>query len=127
MKTLKIKLIFLPITFGLTSILMLISSCQHESVPANQLEQISFSKQVLPVFQNSCGTSGCHDSKSAENGYVFTDYASIMKSITAGDASQSKAYQAMTSTFELMPPNNALPINKRTLIRLWIDQGAKQN
>jgi uncharacterized membrane protein len=79
----------------------------------------------LPVFQNSCGTSGCHDGR-GEAGYVFTDYTSIMEAITPGNADKSKAYKAMTSTFRLMPPNNALPESKRTIIRLWIEQGAQE-
>jgi hypothetical protein len=111
---------------ALSSVLLLNNSCQHEGIPADQLEEICFTEQVLPIFQNSCGTSGCHDSKSAENDYVYTDYASIMKSITAGNADKSKAYEAMTSTLEIMPPDNPLPQEKRTLIRIWIEQGAKE-
>jgi hypothetical protein len=80
----------------------------------------------LPIFQNSCAVSGCHNGRGGESGYVFTDYASIMNAITPGNAAKSKAYQAITSTFQLMPPKNALPIGKRTLIRLWIEQGAKE-
>jgi len=33
---------------------------------------------------------------------------------------------AMTSPFTMMPPNNPLPQEKRILIRLWIEQGAKE-
>lgn len=105
--------------------LFLTNSCQHEGIPADQMEQICFTEQVLPIFQNSCATSGCHDSK-GEAGYVFTNYTSIMKAIKPGNAAKSKAYEAITSTFQLMPPDNALPISKRTLIRLWIEQGAKE-
>jgi hypothetical protein len=111
--------------FGAT--LLLINSCKHEGIPADQMPQVCFTEEILPVFQNSCGTTGCHDSKSAEHGYTFTDYASIMKSITPGDADKSKAYQAITSTFELMPPDNPLPEGKRSIIRLWIEQGANEH
>ena len=110
----------------LLPVLILINSCQHEGIPADQMEQVCFTEQVLPIFQNSCVTSGCHDSKTAEEGYVFTDYTSIMKSISPGNAYKSKAYQAITSTSELMPPDNALPLEKRTIIRLWIEQGANE-
>ncbi len=108
------------------SSLLSINSCQHNGIPAEEMEQICFTEQILPIFQNSCGTTGCHDSKSAHHGLIYTDYASIMKSITPGNASKSKAYQAMTSTFEIMPPDNPLPQDKRTLIRIWIEQGAKE-
>lgn len=113
------------VAFMLLSLFFLVNSCKHDGIPADQMPEICFTEQVLPIFQNSCGTSGCHDSK-GEAGYVFTDYTSIMKAINPGNAAKSKAYQAMTSTFELMPPDNALPASKRTIIRLWIDQGAKE-
>ena len=114
-----ISLVLLPQLF-------LLNSCQHSGVPADQMPQVCFTEQVLPIFQNSCATSGCHNGQGGESRYVFTDYASIMRAITPGNADKSKAYQAITSTFQLMPPNNALPESKRTLIRLWIEQGANQ-
>ena len=114
------------VVFMITPIILLVNSCKHEGIPADQMPEVCFKEEVLPIFQNSCGTTGCHDSKSAEHGYSFTDYASIMKSISPGNADKSKAYQAITSTFQLMPPDNALPASKRTIIRLWIEQGAKE-
>lgn len=112
--------------FILISGLWITTSCEHEGIPADQMDQVCFNQQVLPIFQNSCATSGCHDTQTAENGYVFTDYSSIMKAITPGNASKSKAYKAITSSVELMPPHNPLPMEKRILIRLWIEQGAKE-
>ena len=104
--------------------LFLVSSCKHDGIPADQMTKICFQAEVLSIFQNSCATTGCHSG--GGNGYSFSNYSGIMKAITAGNADKSKAYQAITSTFQLMPPNNALPIDKRTIIRLWIEQGAKE-
>jgi len=126
MKNTKLCFITVWMILAFGSVLFLNNSCQHEGILADQLEEICFTEQVLPIFQNSCGTSGCHDQNSAKNGYVFTDYASIMKSITPGNADKSKAYEAITSTLEIMPPDNPLPQDKRTLIRIWIEQGAKE-
>lgn len=114
------------LSFIIVSGLWITVSCEHEGIPADQMEPICFNQQVLPVFQNSCATSGCHDAQTAENGYVFTDYSSIMKAISPGNASKSKAYKAITSSVELMPPHNPLPLEKRTLIRIWIEQGANE-
>jgi len=108
--------------FGLGTIIFLTFSCKHAGVPADQMPQVAFS-DVLPIFQSYCAT--CHDGKGGESRLNFTDYAGIMKSITPGNASKSSAYQAMIGTFNIMPPNIAMPTSKRTLIRLWIDQGAK--
>lgn len=119
---------FLKLWIVLMSIscLWFLHGCSHEGIPADRMEEVCFTTQVLPIFQNSCATAGCHDATTAKDNYIFTDYANIMKSITPGDASKSKAYQAMTSHSETMPPDNPLPIDKRILVRLWIEQGAKQ-
>jgi len=117
---------FPAVTFTMVLLIFMCVSCQHEGIPADQMEQICFNQQVLPIFQNSCAISGCHNAQTAEGGYVFTDYSNIMKSITPGNASKSKAYKAITSQIQLMPPHNPLPMDKRILIRVWIDQGAKE-
>lgn len=108
----------------LFTVLFLANSCKHEGIPADQLPEICFQNEILPIFQNSCAS--CHGSTHGDAGLDFSNYSGIMKAITPGNADKSKAYQAITSTFELMPPNNPLPEDKRTLIRLWIEQGAKE-
>jgi len=107
------------------SVLFLSNSCKHEGIPASEMAPVSFT-EVQPIFQNYCGT--CHSSGGSRGSRLdFTTYAGIVKEITPGNASKSKAYEAMISTFQIMPPSIALPTNKRTLIWLWIEQGAKQN
>lgn len=117
---------FLSFTVIIISSLFMAVSCQHEGIPADQLAPVCFNQQVLPIFQNSCAISGCHNAQSGEGGYVFTDYSNVMKAISPGDASKSKAYKAITSSLQLMPPHNPLPSDKRILIRVWIDQGAAE-
>jgi uncharacterized membrane protein len=111
--------------FGILMVFLGLNSCENTGVSADQMQEICFTEEVLPIFQNSCATSGCHDTN-GESGYSYTDYNSIMKSITPGDADNSKAYKAITSTYEIMPPGNPLSQNNRTIIRLWIEQGAKE-
>lgn len=125
LKNLTFRLSLAGLIFLLGIALLTTNACKHEGPAAQQLEVICFTEQVLPIFQNSCATTDCHDATTAEEGYVFTDYASIMEAITPGNTSKSKAYQAITGSSELMPPDNPLPTDKRTLIRLWIEQGAK--
>ncbi len=110
-------LVVLPLFF-------LVNSCKHEGIPADQFPQVCFQEEILPIFQNSCAT--CHGGSRNEAGLDFSNYAGIMKAITPGNADKSKAYKAITSTFQLMPPDNALPADKRILIRLWIEQGAQE-
>ena len=112
------------ITIVLLPGLFLINSCKHDGITGDKFKPICFTTDVLPTFKNSCGTTGCHDGRGGEQRYAYINAKTIMASITPYDLKKSKAYQAMTSTILLMPPGNALPIEKRTLIMLWIEQGA---
>jgi uncharacterized membrane protein len=89
------------------------------------MDEICFDTEVLPIFQNKCAV--CHNALDPIDGYVFSDYNSIMKTINPGNPDQSEAYKAIIRIFgEYMPPDQPLSIEERTIIRLWIEQGAKQ-
>lgn len=95
----------------------------------NAQNQVCFNTAILPLFLANCATSGCHDSKTAEDGYDLTSYEKIVrKGITAGNAKKSKLYQVIIDTSrERMPPPPNAPVSsdKIQLIASWIDQGAK--
>ena len=38
---------------------------------------ISFATDVLPIFQQNCSTSGCHDAATNTNGFTFENYTQI--------------------------------------------------
>ena len=120
------RLNYLTLLVPLTLIVVFLSvnSCKHEGIPADQFPEICFQDQILPIFQNSCAS--CHGGTRGEAGLNFSSYDGIMKAISPGNPDKSKAYKAITSTFQLMPPDNALPEEKRILIRLWIEQGARE-
>lgn len=118
----------LLIFFTLSGLGLVQIQCRHDGIDVSTLDKVCYQKDIEPIFQNSCGTTGCHDSQRGESGYTFTDYTSIMKAITPFNANKSKAYQAITGKafVQLMPPSGALTENERILIRVWIDQGAVQ-
>ncbi len=108
--------IFLGFTLG---------SCKHEPGDFSSLETVCFERDILPLFENSCNTSGCHDADAAKGGYVLTDYNSVLKSVVPFYAEKSISYTVLTKKGNgLMPPHQALLQNDRNLIRVWIDQGA---
>ncbi|MFZ5940904.1 MAG: c-type cytochrome domain-containing protein [Bacteroidota bacterium] len=108
-------------------ILALFTACQHDTVNPYALSEVCFETQVLPVFQSSCGTTGCH-SASDHHEYIFTDYSQIVKAVKAGQPDRSAAYIAITASHGegMMPPSEPLSQNNRMLIRAWIEQGALQ-
>ena len=131
MNNIKLGYLSALLTVGLGTVFFLVNSCQNEGTPIEKLPEICFESQVLPIFQNNCALSGCHDS-GGESGYDFTypkvnlNAKGIFEAVKAGNPDKSLAYQAMTGTLQLMPPHNPLPENKRAIIRLWIEQGANE-
>jgi len=100
-------------------------SCEHQRSDALSLETVCFEKEVLPVFQNKCAV--CHNTSTPEGGYVFSDYTSIMKAIEPGNPEKSIAYKYFTKIIhEFMPPDEPLTVYERTIIRIWIEQGANE-
>lgn len=94
-------------------------------------DTVYFENDILPIL-SSCGTSGCHDNETQEEGIILTNYATIMASgvIQPGDPSESELYEAITETDpeDRMPYNMpALPSDQIAMIRKWIQQGAKNN
>lgn len=114
--------------FGLSAFaaIMFAGSCTHKP-DLQDVPEICFESEVLPVFLNSCAISGCHDG-SGEPDLVLNSYSNIMRGIKAGDPEGSKIYKSITQTSgeDRMPPDQPLSTDNRTIIRLWIEQGAKE-
>ena len=105
---------------------IVVISCRHEAVNLESQPHVCFNPVILNIFRTSCAQSGCHDGKD-ESGYDFTNYEGILESIVPGSPEKSRTYQAITSYWgeTSMPPGQPLSERNRTLIRLWIEQGAE--
>lgn len=115
------------LSLGLILIFTILSwttSCVHNANIDN-IPEICFERDVLPVFQNSCAISGCHDG-SGESDLRLTSYVPISHAVDPGKPYSSKIYKSIiaTSGENKMPPDNPLSLENRTIIRLWIEQGA---
>jgi hypothetical protein len=118
------KILLLPGLIFFLTILSWISSCIHNAYLEN-IPEICFEKDVLPVFQNSCAISGCHDGQ-GESDLVLNNYVSISHAVEPGNPYSSKAYKSIiaVSGENRMPPDKPLTLENRSFIRLWIEQGA---
>lgn len=119
------------IVFSLSLLTVLIfvlfnNSCRHDPVGIDKFEAVCFDTQIQPILQSSCGMSGCHGS-GGEGGFSPSNYQSIMDIVQPGNAAKSELYQVITSVNggNMMPPNQPLTKEQRTLIMIWIEQGAK--
>ncbi len=104
-----------------------IFSCRHVSKEIDLLDEVCFESEILPIFQTSCAISGCHD-QGGESGYIFTSYTNIIKAVVPGKPEARPAYTSLIKIWAgegMMPPGQPLSEYNRTLIRVWIHQGAK--
>jgi hypothetical protein len=102
-----------------------ITSCTHDA-KISDYPEICFARDVLPIFQNSCAISGCHDGVGRESRMALNNYTDISRTVSRGNPNSSRSYQAIIATMgeNKMPPNQPLSLENRTIIRLWIEQGA---
>jgi hypothetical protein len=117
--------IFLSISFLLViTVFLWIISCTHNADITN-IPEVCFERDVLPVFQNSCAISGCHDGQ-GESHLSLTNYVDISHSVVPGKPFSSPVYKSIIATWgeNSMPPGQPLSMENRILIRLWIEQGA---
>ena len=103
-----------------------VPSCTHETQNLDRFETVCFERDVLPVFQNGCATTNCHDAITHRDGLDLSHYGGILEEIEPGNPDGSEIYQVITTTGpERMPPDHALAEADRIRIRLWILQGAQ--
>jgi mono/diheme cytochrome c family protein len=100
------------------------TSCTHVANIAN-VPAVCFTGDVLPIIVNNCAISGCHTGSGRESRMNLTSYTEISGEVVPGNPDGSRLYQAIISKWEnLMPPNKPLSLSDRTIIRVWIEQGA---
>lgn len=98
-------------------------SCKHEP-DISGFPEICFTGEVLPVFINNCAMQGCHDG-GGESEMQLNNYSDISRHVTPGKPDGSRLYQSITAKWSnRMPPDQPLSAENRTLIRVWIEQGA---
>ncbi|MCB9262273.1 MAG: hypothetical protein H6607_07860 [Flavobacteriales bacterium] len=95
-------------------------------------DTVYFVNEILPLIQSNCAQSGCHDAASHKEGVILTDYNKIISTgkVKAGNPGGSDLYEVITETDpdKVMPPPPAsLTTEQKNAIRIWIQQGAKNN
>jgi hypothetical protein len=121
MKIHKIPVFLAVITIA--SIFLWFSSCKHDlGIPAGTPE-ICFDSLVMPIFTTNCSIQDCHNGTGEASS--LTSFEEISAGVTPYNPDKSQIYIHITGGGEgLMPPGQPLSIDNRTIIRLWILQGA---
>jgi hypothetical protein len=126
--------------FGLLIVYIFISlSCKdqtNQNLTSNIVfpaSGVSFNKQVVPLFQQTCAAGGCHGgSQPAANlnlEYFTWDYLIDFqpKIVIGGSGKNSILYIDIAGNPQLMPPKQRLTQNQIDGVKTWIDEGAKNN
>ena len=102
-------------------------------VDLKRTDAVSFEKEILPIFAAKCQV--CHAGNLTEGKLDLSTYASMMKGgkrgidIVAGKADESYLFKVSGHIVKpIMPPKseeNPLTGAEVSLIKLWINQGAK--
>jgi len=123
-----------PVFFLLGGFVFLLVGCYKDKTvildePA-VTKTVSFSKDIIPLFNKSCNTSGCHSSGGQTPNLTET---SALNSLTAGNYFSKSApensiiYQKMTGKRGTPMPVSGVNKEYAALILAWIKQGANNN
>ena len=124
-----------------------IESCKHEpeddiqpddtittvtSADTCSLDTVYFVNDILPIISSNCAMSGCHDAATQSDGVDLSRYDRIIATgdVRPGDAEGSDLYEVLVESDpdKVMPPPPAsLTPEQRNAIKIWINQGAKNN
>ncbi|MCI0448788.1 MAG: beta-propeller fold lactonase family protein [Chlorobi bacterium] len=144
MKRITISLLF-PL-IALFAGLINLAACNDSPVEPKQ--SVSFSQDILPVFESNCNFPGCHNSVDKQSGIDLTSWGSLMlRGSTFGaevipyNSKWSHLVQHINVDTNLAPSSeplmpkplppytngSPLPENIVKLLMQWIDQGAKND
>ena len=122
----------------LAVILLAVASCKDTSNPVNKIDEIvfpdsniSYEKQIQPLFNIGCATASCHEVATEQNKNLdLTSYSGLMRNFgveVAKDTSNSRLVWSIEGRpgSTPMPPSKPLLTNQVRGIRKWIMEGAK--
>lgn len=102
------------------------------TVDLKRADPVDYSKDVAPIFENKCLV--CHSGNVVEAKFDMSTFAGVMKggkrgpAVIPGKSAESNMFLFCSRQKKpIMPPKSEDPLNSQelTLIKLWIDQGAK--
>lgn len=111
-----------------------VTSCRHND-DITGLDTLCFDRDILPIFSRSCWDPNpnpsalqCHN-PSSSGGYNFADYYGVTNGgVTPYDPMKSRVYTVLSDVWSIesmMPPNQPVSTQNRSLIKVWIEWGAK--
>ena len=109
-----------------------ITSCEWKEYDPDTvgIENVSFSQDIIPIFNQSCNAVGCHSENGVppdltpENAYQDLINTNM---IDVANPERSELYIRMTDVTNPMPLSGILSPRKTTTVLVWIQEGAQDN
>ena len=112
----------------------LFTACYYDQVlvvedEPTEVGQVSFSKDILPIFNQSCNLSGCHNGAVKPNLLPANAFSAQTSGnyINTSDPAGSELYQWMKGNRSLPMPLNGAKADYNAKVLAWIKQGAQNN
>jgi hypothetical protein len=111
----------------------LMSSCYYDQVvpidPVIEVGEVTFSADILPIFNQSCNGAGCHNGAVAPNLLQANAYNALKNGnyINTANPESSELYQWMKGKRSLPMPLSGSNATYNATVLAWIEQGALNN
>ena len=138
MKSYSINYKFALISCTVVAAIIVLSSCKDTSNSVSTLDEIvfpatdiSYEKQVQPLFNVGCAITGCHDKATNQNKNLDrTSFAGVRSNfgvVIPGDTTNSRLIWNIEARpgYAPMPPAKPLSQNQIQGLKRWILEGAK--
>jgi hypothetical protein len=124
----------LSLVFTASLAICLLAGCYKDVIspgsdPNGPPQFVSFSGDLIPIFNKSCNSSGCHDDIPSHKPSLVPDkaYSSIISGGFVNTAVPDQSILYVVVDIGSMPPTGALNANETQKILDWIRNGAPNN
>lgn len=114
--------------------LLLIIGCYKDRTVVSETgaeitRTVSFSNDIIPMFNASCNSSGCHSAGGKAPDLSTTNaYKSLTNGyLNASDPQASELYQWMIGKRGMPMPTEGINKEYNSLVLAWLKQGAQNN
>lgn len=118
---------------GILVLTVVLTTCYYDQIlPVEEEVEVgtmSFANDILPIFNQSCSTSGCHSGSVSPNLTAGAAYNSLMNGgyINTANPSESELIQWMKGNRTLPMPISGSDPTYNAKVLAWIQQGALNN